>query len=130
MPRAPEAPESLLADREDDDERFRRQALDDVERDGDGERVVADPGPDEHVAALRDAVRDVGREDRVDMSQESERERRLAELPDEVADRVARERAGRCASRCSSQATRASSPRFGAGISASATASRSTFVPT
>jgi hypothetical protein len=90
--RAAQAAETLLAGREDDDERLVElgcEALDDVDRDGDRERVVADPGADQAIAALVDPVVDVEREDGVDVREQPERVRRLAEPPDEVAGIVA-----------------------------------------
>lgn len=98
MPRAAQAAEALLADREDDDDRLgqlRREPLDDVEADGDGERVVADPRAGQPAVALGDLVRQVGREDGVDVREQREPERRLAEAPDEVSRVVALTVAGR-----------------------------------
>jgi hypothetical protein len=96
--RPAEAAETLLADGEDDGERLvelGREPLDDVDDDGDGERVVADPRPVERAVALDDLVRQVRREDGVDVREQREPVRRLAEPPDEVAGRVALARAGR-----------------------------------
>ena len=94
MPRAAQAAEPFLADGEDDDDVLGREPLDDVDDDRDGERVVADPGAGQNAVALLDAVLDLGREDSVDVRQEPERVRRLAEPPDEVSDRVALARPG------------------------------------
>jgi len=91
--RAAQAAEPLLADGEDHGERLvelGREPFDDGRRDGDGERVVADPRALEPAVALDDLVREVGGEDGVDMREEREPERRPAEPPDEVADLVAR----------------------------------------
>lgn len=93
MARAAEAAEALLADGEDDRERLvelGREPLDDVGGDGDGERVVADPGTLEEAVPLDDLVRDVGGKDRVDVGEQGEPERRRTEPPDEVAGLVAR----------------------------------------
>jgi len=64
---------------------------------GDGERVVADPRPAQPPVLLDDCVRHVRCEDRVDVGEQREPERRLAEPPDEVSGLVARALAGRAA---------------------------------
>jgi hypothetical protein len=66
-----------------------------VHDDGDGERVVADPRALEGPVALDDLVWQVCREDGVDVREQREPVRRLAESPDEVAGRVALARARR-----------------------------------
>ena len=97
--RAAEVAEALLADGEHDRERPRqlgRERLDDVHGDGDGRRVVADRR--RRAASRRRLVHaqvDVGGEHRVDVREQRQRRRPVAEAPDEVAGRVARARARR-----------------------------------
>jgi hypothetical protein len=91
MARAAQAAEALLADREDDDERLverRREPVDDVGADRDGDGVVADPRAGQPSVVLPDQVRNVGRKDGVDVREQRQAEGRLAEAPDEVADGV------------------------------------------
>jgi hypothetical protein len=91
VPRAAEGAEPLLADGEDHGERrvqLRPELLDDVDRERDRERVVAEAGADEPATALEDLVRDVLAEDGVEVREQRQPVRRRAERPDQVADLV------------------------------------------
>ena len=85
-----------------------QERLDDVDRDRDGGRVVADPGADEVSVLDADVELGLGGEDRVDVRGDEDAGRALAPGPDEIPDLVAVSAVRRApARRRSSQASRA-----------------------